>query len=104
MKIRIYKLQGCKFCEMTLGVIEQLGLPCAIVDANLEENRSECDKLENFFESNRYPKLILEKKGKTIFINPYEGKRLSSFGDNIFEYFEAIEDISSIIKKHQNEI
>jgi len=104
MKIRIYKLQGCRFCELTTEAVSGLGLPFSIVDAGSEERRSECDKLENFFESNRYPKLILERKGKTIFVNPYEGKTLQSFGDNLFEYFQNVDDIVTIIKKHQNEI
>lgn len=104
MKIRLFKLAHCRFCAEAEKMLSGHGYTVRAVDVSDPENREQCDRLEDFFESTRYPKLILENKSKTVFINPYEGKKMPPFGDNVFEYFESIEQILEIVKKYNNEV
>lgn len=99
-KIKVYKLEGCGFCKMLLDALDSKKINYSIVDATAEDNKAECDRLEDFFESSRYPKVIVEVKNKAIFINPFENKKLSPFGDNIFEYYTTIDEIVATIKKY----
>lgn len=107
MKIRVFKLEGCGFCQDLVKLLKKEKIPFTPVEVTDSNNREQVDKLEQFFENSSYPKLILEVGfSKTIFINPNTGKgpNLTQLGDSYFEYYSSIQDILDIIKKHKNEI
>ena len=105
MKIKVYGLKECGFCKNLAAALEQRGIPFKWIDAEDRDFDSEVSKLESFFDSTRYPKVILfSNKTKTVFVNPYEGTKLDVLGDNIFEYYNSLEDILELIEKYKNEI
>lgn len=105
MKIKLYGLKECGFCQNLKATFERGDIPFTWIDAEDRSFDNEVSKLESFFDSTRYPKLIFFLgKSKTVFVNPLEGTKLNVLGDNIFEYYETIEDILELIKKYENEI
>jgi glutaredoxin len=107
MKVRVFKMEGCGFCDDTIKILKKSKIPFTAIEVSDPEYRAQIHKLEQFFEDTRYPKLILEVGySKSVFINPQKGKNdnLTQLGDNYFEYYNSVDEIIEIIKKHRDEI
>jgi len=107
MKVTLFKMEGCGFCEETTKALKKGKIPFTAIEASDPDHRDHIYKIEQFFEDTRYPKLILEVGySKSVFINPQKGKNdnLTRLGDNYFEYYNSVDEIIEIIKKHRDEI
>lgn len=102
MKIRIYKLNTCHYCNDTIEKLKQAGYVLSEIDVDNPANDAECAKLEKFFNSGRYPKLIVESGKNTYFINPDEGSRISSIGSSKFIYYNSVNDILNTVNQIKN--
>lgn len=105
MKIRVFKLEGCGFCSELSKALDKEKVPYTSIDVLDPTYSSQIQELEDYFQCNRYPKVVLSVgRSKNVFINPSNGSTLPPLGDNIFTYYNSIQDILEIIKTHRNEI
>jgi len=105
MKIRVYKMEGCGFCDDTVTALKKGKIPFTTIEVTDPDNKDEAFKLDQFFEDSRYPKVILQVGySKSVFIVPDRARKLTQLGDSYFEYYTSVESIIEIIKKHRDEI
>ena len=65
--IRIYKMNTCPFCNDTLQRLKAANYNYVEVDVDDPSNDQECAKLEKFFNSARYPKVVVRERGVNYF-------------------------------------
>ena len=105
VKIKVYKLTGCGFCEALMSRLQQEQITFTPIDVNDVSVIADVERLEQFFESNRYPKIVAIQGNKSYFINPDEGKRVAPLTDtHEFHYYRQIDEVVQIIKSIKNEI
>ena len=95
-------MNTCLFCNDTLQRLKAANYNYVEVDVDDPSNDQECAKLEKFFNSARYPKVIVRERGVNYFINPNDGDRLSSRSAEKFLYYNSPNDIINYIKQIKN--
>jgi len=105
MKVRVFKLEGCGFCSELSKALDKEKIPYTPIDVLDPNYSSQVQELEDYFQCNRYPKVILSVgRSMNVFINPSNGTTLPPLGDNIFKNYNSIQDIIDTINKYKNEI
>lgn len=95
-------MNTCPFCNDTLQRLKAANYNYVEVDVDDPRNDQECAKLEKFFNSARYPKVVVRERGVNYFINPNDGDRPSSRSAEKFLYYNSPNDIINYIKQIKN--
>ena len=98
MDIEFYKIEGCNVCKETAKALKGLGLSYEEFDADDDSNTRVITWMEDFFDSAKYPKLIVYKDGITYFINPSGSKELSNGIITKYLWYNSVEDIATHLK------